>query len=178
MKPKSPSDELTLFVLKAAGTKVDDLDGAFPRMPQENVLRLEIAMYDTMMAHEAERQECLRRETADEAGRETGKIVGLDELIEIDAEELHCDAQVVAEIERLGHFDDVELLVWIPLGKIFKNLDLDKCLVVEPLLVSNQLDGYRLTRLMIPALKHLAKRASTKEAHNLVPERQVIMIHD
>ena len=41
------------------------------------------------------------------------EVVRLDELVEVDAQELHCDAEMATEVEVLGHLDDVVLLVRI-----------------------------------------------------------------
>ena len=55
----------------------------------------------------------MRRESSDEVGGETNKSVSLDELIQIDTKKLHCDAEMIPEVEVLGHFDNVVLLVCI-----------------------------------------------------------------
>jgi hypothetical protein len=66
---------------------------------------------DAMLAEEDERLEHLDGEAPDEGRREAGKAVGLDELVEVDAEELGRDAEVVAEVKVLGHDDDTVPLV-------------------------------------------------------------------
>lgn len=43
-----------LLVLEAATTKVNDLDGALGRMPEENVFGLQVTVNNTMMPHQRE----------------------------------------------------------------------------------------------------------------------------
>ena len=74
-------------------------------------LRLEIAVHDAMVPHEGQRQQHLAREAADEGGRETHEAVRLDQLVEIDAQQLHGDTKVVAEIEMFSHLDNMVLFV-------------------------------------------------------------------
>lgn len=63
-----------------------------------------------MMAHQVERGEHLTCEAANQCSREAHKIVGLDELVKVDTEELHRNTQMVAEIEVLRHLDDIMFL--------------------------------------------------------------------
>lgn len=76
-------------------------------------LWLQVAMYNTVMSHQRERGEHLRGETANQRGGKSDKPVGLDELVEIDAEEFHGNAQMIAEVEVLCHLDDMVFLVGI-----------------------------------------------------------------
>lgn len=47
---------------------------------------------------------------------------------------------------------EFEVNVTYPFAKVIQNLDLDQCLMVEPLLVADDLDRNRLTGLMVPAI--------------------------
>ena len=76
-------------------------------------LRLEVTVYDAMVPHEGQRQQHLAREAADESGREAHEAVRLDQLVEIDAQQLHGDTKVVAEIEMFSHLDNMVLFVMI-----------------------------------------------------------------
>lgn len=62
-------------------------------------LGLEIAVDNPMVAQQRERAENLSRKATDEGGREAGEAVGLDELVEVDAEQLGDDAEMTAEGE-------------------------------------------------------------------------------
>ena len=77
----------------------------------ETYFGLEVAVHDAMVAHESQRLQHLAREAADQASRETVEVVGLDELVVIDAEEFHSDAQVSTEVEMFGHFNDMMFLI-------------------------------------------------------------------
>ena len=66
-----------------------------------------------MVTHQREGLQHLACEPSNETGREAMEVVRLDQLIEVDAQELHRNAQMATEVEMLGHLDDVVLLVRI-----------------------------------------------------------------
>lgn len=74
-------------------------------------------MHDTMMAHQRQRQKHLTCEPPYERSGKSYETVRLDELVEVDAQELHRDAEVASEIEILGHFDDMMLLLLVLRGE-------------------------------------------------------------
>ena len=76
-------------------------------------LRFQIAMYDSMVTHKGQRPKYLGRESADKSSGESNKIIGLDQLVQVDAEELHSDAQMSTEIKVLCHLDNVVLFIGI-----------------------------------------------------------------
>ena len=49
---------------------------------------------------------------------------------------------------------------------------------MEPLAVANDLDGDHLARLVVPALKNLAKRPFAEDVDDLVAEAQMVVIYD
>jgi hypothetical protein len=70
-------------------------------------------MNDAMVVEQDERLNDLTREPSNERRREAGETVGLDELVEVDAEQLGDDAEVTTESEGFDHADDVVLLVGV-----------------------------------------------------------------
>ena len=80
---------------------------------QTTYFGLEVTVYDTMMTHEGERLQHLACEPADKTGCEAMEVVRLDELVEVDAQELHRNAEMSAEVEVLRHLDDMVLLLGI-----------------------------------------------------------------
>ena len=77
----------------------------------ETYFGLEVAVHDAMVAHESQRLQHLAREAADQTSRETMEVVGLDEFVEVDTQQLHRDTQVPTEVEVFCHFDNVMLLI-------------------------------------------------------------------
>lgn len=67
-------------------------------------------MHNPVMTHQGQGSQHLTSESPDESCRESDKAVCLDELVEVDAQQLHGDAQVTAEIEVLSHLDHMVLL--------------------------------------------------------------------
>lgn len=66
-----------------------------------------------MVTHQRQRQQHLTCEPANQCCRETDKSIGLDQLIKIDAQQLHGYAQMISEIEVLCHLDDMVLFIRI-----------------------------------------------------------------
>ena len=58
---------------------------------QTTYFGLEVTVHDTMMTHERERLQHLACEPADKTGCEAMEVVRLDQLIQVDAEQLHRD---------------------------------------------------------------------------------------
>ena len=50
--------------------------------------------------------------------------------------------------------------------------------MVEPLLVADDLDGNRLTSLMVPAIQDLTKRSLAERIHNLIAVSKMIAVDD
>jgi hypothetical protein len=64
-----------------------------------------------MMPHQRERQQHLRSEPPNEIGRKAHKAVGLDQLVEVNAQEFHGNAKMVPEVKVLDHLRDMVLLL-------------------------------------------------------------------
>ena len=76
-------------------------------------LRLQVAVNNMMMPHQRERLKHLAGEAPDESGGEAHETVGLDELVQIDAQQFRSDAEVVAEVEVLRHLEGMMLLLLV-----------------------------------------------------------------
>jgi len=112
-------------MLEAATAEIDDLDSTLRRVPQQDILNsvtrqsacdtgttnlwLQITVHYAMMPHQAERQYHLAREASYQCGRKPNKPVCFDQFVQVDAEQFHGDAEVVAEVEVLSHFNDMML---------------------------------------------------------------------
>lgn len=180
-------------MFEARRPEVDDLDGTLRRMLEQNVLRLEIAMNDSMMSKQRERAEDLRGESTDEGRRESSKAVGLDEFVEIDAEKFGDDAEMLSKRERVDHPNDEVLLFRIlltfssvlitrarrrktdPFDEILENLNFDQSLMMKSLLVPNDLDRDHLTCTVISTLQHLSKRSFPQNVNDLVTIANVVV---
>ena len=67
-------------------------------------------MDDAVMAHKRQGLQHLASESPDEASRETMEVVSFDQFVEVNAEELHGDTQMVTEVEVFSHLDDMVFL--------------------------------------------------------------------
>lgn len=67
-------------------------------------------MYNAVMSHQGQGLQHLTGEASNQSGGEAYEAIGLDQFVQVDAQELHGDAQVTAEIKMLSHFDNMVLL--------------------------------------------------------------------
>lgn len=119
-------------MVEAAASKVNDFDTTFRWMPKKDVLTwtvnqnkpysnnynpsdlwFQVTVHDTVMPHEGQRQQHLACETTDEGSRKSYEAIGLDQLVQVDTEEFHGDAQMVSEIEMFRHFDNMMFFIGI-----------------------------------------------------------------
>lgn len=103
---------------------------------------------------------------------------------------------MTSEVEMLRHLNDVVLFLLVlmseptsaynymgrrrahPFPEIVQDLDLNKGLMMEPLLVADYLDGDAQTGRMIPAVKHLSEGALAQCPDNLVSVGEMITSYD
>lgn len=139
-------------------------------------------MNDAMLPHKRKRVKHLACEPTNQRSRKPNKAIRLDELIQVDTQEFHGNAQVTTEVEVFRHLDNMMLLIVVlggrkkrgggnqtkhneakqqqleqelgayPFSETVQNLDFHEGLVVEPLLIADDLYGNRLSRTMIPAM--------------------------
>jgi len=76
-------------------------------------LGFQITMHDPMRPHELQRSKHLDREPPHKRRGESAKVVGLDQLVQIDAEQLGDDTQMTSEIKVIRHSDHIMLVLWI-----------------------------------------------------------------
>lgn len=52
-------------------------------------------------------------EATNERGRKSNESIGFDQFIEVDAQQLHGNAQVITEVKMFGHFDNMMFFIGI-----------------------------------------------------------------
>ena len=149
-------------------------------------------MNNAVVPHQRQRHQHLTLETAYEGRCETNKAIRFDELVEIDAQEFHSDAEVAPKVEVFRHLDDIMFLIGVlwnlvskergeveevanPFAEVVENLYLDQGLMVETFLVPDDLYSDRLASTMVATAQDLAKGTLPKCVHHLVSECQMIM---
>ena len=115
-----------------------------------------------------ERREHLRAKTADEAEPQASKVVLLDELVQVEAQQLEGDAQVRAERKVLADVHDVVRVAGVGGAQVLQHAQLDLRLRVEALLVADDLERAVLAGLVVEHLEHLAKAAAAEHRQHLV----------
>jgi hypothetical protein len=66
-----------------------------------------------VLTHEGQGHQHLARKPTYQRGCESHKAICLYQLVEVDTEEFHSDAQVVSEIKMFRHLDNVMFLIGV-----------------------------------------------------------------
>lgn len=166
------------LILEATATIVDDLDARLVWLLQKDILRLEIAVDNVVVALKFESLQYLNGEAPNQARRYSLEVVLLNKLVEIHAEQLKGEQQVLAEDGVVQHANDIVFVVFILLLEVAQKTQLDTSLVLEALLVADDFDSHRHSRLVVKALQGLAETARAKLVQHFKPVGQVILDHD
>lgn len=70
-------------------------------------------MNDSVLPHQRQRHQHLTREATNERGRESNESIGFDQFVQVNTQQLHRDAQVIAEVEMFSHFDNMVFFIRI-----------------------------------------------------------------
>ena len=68
-------------------------------------------MHDTVVPHKSQWLKHLTRKTTNQRRSEPDKTIRLDQLVQVDAQKLHRNAQVTTEVEVFCHLDNMMLLI-------------------------------------------------------------------
>lgn len=142
---------------------------------QQHVLRLHVAVYNSVLVQCVEALEQAVRELAHELQREPLEFVLLYQLVQVDRQQFESDACVVPESERVEHVDDIHRVVLVLLAEVFQDADLLLRLTVEPLLVADHLERDVLALLVVVRFYHLPETTLTDNFEHLVSVRYVVV---
>lgn len=127
-------------------------------------------MDDVVVALEFQGLKNLNREAPYKSDRNANKVVWLDKLIKIHAQQFKWDEQMSPEYLVVNYSNDIVIIVLVAVLQIFKYPKLHARLILEPLLVSNDFDRDQLLLFVVKALQSLTKTATAELVHNFVPE--------
>mmetsp|Transcript_31626 Transcript_31626/g.70926 ORF Transcript_31626/g.70926 Transcript_31626/m.70926 type:complete len:365 (+) Transcript_31626:913-2007(+) len=134
-------------------------------------------MDDALLAEEPQGGQELDRETTDEPKRYALEVIVLDEVVEVDRQQLECNAEVIPEIEVITHMHDVAGVFAVLLTQMLEDFYFNKGLVMEPLLVTNHLQCDLLPSLEIVNTHNLSKGPLPERIHHLVAVKNVVVQH-
>ena len=179
------------LALVARGPEIDDLDDGALEVLEEDVLGLQVAVDEPRLVQQGQAIQQLLCKDPDQGGAEAAELVLLDELVQIDAQQLEHQAQVLAVDEGVLESQEmvvvvlvqlgVELAAWLAFsgnGAAQQNVELTyqiqdrhlhHALVEIRCSVLDDLDGDHLLRLHILALHHLAKSALAEDVEDQIP---------
>lgn len=144
-------------------------------MLEQYVFWLHVAVYDSVLVERVQALQQAVRELADELQRESLELVLLYQLVQVDRQQLECDACVVSERERIEHVDHVHRVVLVLLAEVLQDTDLLLRLAVEALLVTYHLERDILALLVVVRLYYLTETTLTDHLQHLVSIRYVIV---
>jgi hypothetical protein len=102
------------------------------------------------------------------------KVILLDELVQIDAEQFKDNYKVFSKDEVVQNSDDVVLVLFVIQVEQLEYLQLHARLVLELLLITHKFEGNQLVSLMVETLKRLAKAATSQRFEHLVSVVNVV----
>ena len=161
-------------------SEVDYFDGAALRVAQEDVLGLEVAVYDAELVgyEEHEGGAELLGELARQVERDALEVGVAQQVVQVVGEELEDETQVVAVHEVALELDNVGAQLVLVLIHELQEAHLDLRLLQERPLVLDDLDGDELVRLAVVGLDHLAERALADERVDVVAvEERLAALH-
>jgi hypothetical protein len=125
---------------------------------------------EARLLEDGERVEQLRGKDLDELRAEAEELVLLDELVQVAAQELEHEAEVVLMDERVAEAEDVVLVAGVELVvEQLEDGDLHHRLVEVGRLVLHDLDGDDLVRFDVLAFDDLAEGALAEDVEDEVP---------
>lgn len=164
-------------MLVAARAKVDNFYSTAPLLFQEDILRLEVAVNDSVLVQRVQTLQNGVCKLAHQWQTEALKLVFLNELVEVHAEQLERHADVVAECKVLQHVDDIHRGVLVLFAQVLQDADFLGRLPVKPLLVAHHFECHLLVVLVVVRLDHLAEAALADDFQHLIPVCDMVMGH-
>lgn len=92
---------------------------------------------------------------------ESSEFIDLNMFVKIIRQLLECDAKMLSEHETLSNPYNVHTVFRVIVSQLFQKINLDLALLMQPLLVSNDLQSNVFPFFMIEAPEYLAKTSLT-----------------
>ncbi len=151
------------------------LNSAATLLLEQNILRLHVTMDDFVSVEQVQALEQRMGEFSHQLQAESLELVLLDQLVEIDAEELECDAGVTAKDKVVKHVDNVEGVVFVLFSQVLQDADLLLRLAMEPFLIADHLERHVQVAFVIIGLHHLAKAPLPDDFQNFIAVSQMVV---
>lgn len=108
-----------LFILVCATSEINHLDSTLVTLAQQDVFGFHVTMDDVELFHIVKGDEQLDGKAANEPFRDALEVVHFDEFVEVHAEDLKCQNQVLSEDQRLHDLHDVFLVFRVMFLQLF-----------------------------------------------------------
>mmetsp|Transcript_41593 Transcript_41593/g.114637 ORF Transcript_41593/g.114637 Transcript_41593/m.114637 type:complete len:471 (+) Transcript_41593:2036-3448(+) len=155
--------------LETSGTEIDQFDLGMLHVAQQDVLGLQVAVYDEGLPQAAHGLQKLLGEHADEGHTNATEIVLFQDLVQVYAQQLKRDAKMLPEHEKVQHPDDPIIILSRELiVKHLENTDLDEGLVKVCGLVLDDLQSHGSAATSGLALEHLAEAPMAESFEDFV----------
>ena len=179
---RSPVDpalyvEVNLFVVKARGAEVDDLDQRLLAGDQNYVFGLQVTVDYVVVGQETQAFKCLDRESSDQSLRKSFEAVGLEQVVEVEAEQLEDYAQVASEPEVTRHLNEAPWGAFVVFFEVTQDLELDLRLLFEPFVTFEDLNCHFFFGFVVEALADLREGPGAQHLEDLVLVGYVVPEH-
>ena len=143
--------------------QVSYLDAAATLLFEQDVLRLEVTVDDSVPAQGLQALQNGVGKLPDQWQTEALELVALDKLVQVHAQQLKGHADVVAEGEVFKHVHNIHCAITVLLAQVLQDADLLLCLPVKTLLVAHHFQSQVLLQFVVVYLSHLAKATFTDD---------------
>ena len=138
------------------------------RYNEQNVLRLEVAMNDTLTSKQFQTAGDAVGGPARRRQRKPAVASPLQRLVQVDAERLEHDARVTSKLEVIQHADNVCLAVGVGSRQKTQHPYLVERLTAEAVVAANYLERDPAVCLVIVRAQYLTETAATQHFEHLV----------
>lgn len=159
---------INFLIFKTTGAEIDDFDARLVDLPEENVLWLEVAVHDVVLAEEVKRYKDLNSEPLNQVQREAIEVVHFDKFVEVHGQHFKCNHEMLAERELVQAADDVLLVLSVVVVQVLDKLGLDEALLVQSGLVLQDLQSDVLLVLVVVGLQNHTETALAEFFDNFV----------
>jgi len=104
------------------------------------------------------------------------EVVALDELIQVHAQHLESEDEMLAEDELFLDANYVLLVLWIVVAELLQDLGFNEALLVEAFLVSKNFEGDVLLIFVIKTFEYLAEAALSEPVDDLETVADVLAL--
>lgn len=169
---------IDLPIFKAPTSHIDHPDATFPFLLEQDILRLQVAVYNAIFFEETQGLQDLDRESPNQVVRETCELMLLQKFIQVFVKYLKRNATMASKNEGAFHSHNIASEFRIFQKGCLEDGNLYFGLLLKLFLAFNQLQCDILLFLMVKGLEHTAERSSAKLQYYFISISYAVMYHN